>query len=374
MPSTGRSSSVSGCSVGGIASEDDALDRLVGMQSQAPLAPYVGLWSRLEGFQPDGLSERMLDRRVVRAMGMLRGTIHLLSREDALALRPILQRMLDGTFRSNPFRRNIDGLDLAELGAAGREELDAEPLTVAALATRLAARWPEYDPISMAYAVRYLLPTVQVTPRGVWGTTGPTRLATLETWLGQPVGTADAPDPFVLRYLAAFGPASVADMTTWSWLTGLRDVVERLHPNLRTFRDEGGRELFDVPDGALPDPDVPAPPRFLPEYDNVLLSHAHRTRIVPTGRKVPLPPGNGAAIGTFLVHGFLAGTWRIERAKEVATLRIAPDRALTQADRTALEAEGDALLGFLVGEAADRAVRFVPPAQDGLGRPNAALR
>jgi hypothetical protein len=343
-----------------IATEDDALDHLVGMQSQAPLAPYVGLWSRLEGFGPDGLSERMTDRRVVRAMGMLRGTIHLLRRDDALALRPVLQRMLDGSFRSSPFRKNVDGLDLAELHAVGRAVLDRQPLTVAALATRLAARWPESDPVSMAYAVRYLVPTVQVPPRGVWGTTGPARLATLESWVREPIGTADAPDPFVLRYLGAYGPASVADITTWSWLTGMREVVERLRPNLRTFRDERGRELFDVPDGALPDPDQPAPPRYLPEYDNVLLSHADRTRIVPKGRKVPLPPGNGAAIGTFLVDGYFRGTWRIERGGGTAALLIAPDSALAPPDRTALEEEGDALLRFVASDAAGRTVQFAP--------------
>jgi hypothetical protein len=342
------------------ASEDAALHHLVGMQSQAPLAPYVGLWSRLEGYRPDGLSERMTDRRVVRAMGMLRGTIHLLGRDDALALRPVLQRMLDGAFRSSPFRKNVEGLDLAELHAAGRAELDRQPLSVAALATRLTARWPERDPVSMAYAVRYLVPTVQVPPRGVWGATGPARLATLESWVREPVGTADAPDPFVLRYLAAFGPASVVDIATWSWLTGVREVVERLRPDLRTFRDDAGRELFDVPDAPLPDPDQPAPPRFLPEYDNALLSHADRTRIVPKGRKVPLPPGNGAAIGTFLVDGFLRGTWRVERSRGAAALVIAPDRALVPADRAAVEAEGEALLRFVAADAADRAVRFAP--------------
>jgi hypothetical protein len=143
---------------------------------------------------------------------------------------------------------------------------------------------------------------------------------------------------------AAYGPSSVADIGTWSWLTGLREVVERLRPNLRIFRDEDGRELFDVPEGARPDADTPAPVRFLPEYDNALLSHSDRTRIVPRGRKVPLPPGNGAAIGTFLVDGFLRGTWRIDRGDGLATMMVAPDTVLSLADQAALEEEGDALL------------------------------
>lgn len=342
------------------ASEDDALDHLVGMQSQAPLAPYVGLWSRLEGYRPDGLSDRMLDRRAVRATAMLRGTIHLFAAGDALALRPVLQPMLERTFRGSPFRANVDGLDLPELLSAGREELEREPLTIAALAQRLGTRWPDRDPVSLSYAIRYLVlvPLVQVTPRGVWGATRPARLTTLESWVGASIGSARAPEPFVLRYLAAYGPASVADITTWSWLTGLGEVVERLRPNLRTFRDEAGRELFDVPDGDLPDPDLPAPPRFLPEYDNALLSHQDRTRIVPKGRKVPLPPGNGAAIGTFLVDGLLRGTWRIERRDDAATLLIAPDRALVPEDQAAVEFEGDALLRFVAVDASDRALRF----------------
>jgi hypothetical protein len=298
---------------------------------------------------------------MVRAMGMLRGTIHLLARADALALRPVLQGMLETRFGSSPFRKNVDGLDMAELRRAGRAELDRQPVTLKALGARLAARWPERDAVSMAYAVRYLVPTVQVPPRGLWGATGPARLASLESWVGAPLASATAPEPFVLRYLAAFGPASVADITTWSWLTGLREVVERLRPDLRTFRDEAGRELFDVPDGPLPDPGIPASPRFLPEYDNALLSHADRTRIVPMGRKVPLPPGNGAAIGTFLVDGFLAGTWRIERSGGAAALVMAPDRELAPADRTALGAEAEALVAFVAPDASDRAVRFAPP-------------
>jgi hypothetical protein len=305
------------------ASVDEALEHLVGMQAQAPLAPYVGLWSRLEGFRPNDLSELVVDRHAVRATAMLRGTIHLLTAQDALALRPVLQQVLERAFRSSPFAQNVDGLDLAEVLAVGREALEAHPQTVAVLARRLGEKWPDRDPASLSYAVRYLLPLVQIPPRGVWGATGQATLATLESWVGRPLATVADPDVFVLRYLAAYGPASVADIGTWSWLTGLREVVERLRPNLRTFRDDQGRELFDVPGGAQPDADVPAPVRFLPEYDNVLLSHSDRTRIVPRGRKVPLPPGNGADRHV-LVDGFLRG-----RGGSTATV-MPPDRGARQ--------------------------------------------
>jgi len=339
-------------------SVDDALEHLVGMQAQAPLAPYVGLWSRLDGFRLDDLSERVADRRAVRATTMLRGTIHLLTAADALALRPVLQPVLERAFQSSPFRRNVVGLDLAELLSTGRCELEQRHQTIAGLSRRLGERWPDRDAVSLSYAIRYLVPLVQIPPRGVWGATGPATLATLESWVGRPLAAITSPDTFIRRYLAAFGPATAADIATWSWLTGLRDVLERLRPDLRSFRDEDGRELFDVPDGLLPDAGLPAPARFLAEYDNVLLSHADRTRIVARGRKVPLPPGNGATIGTFLVDGYVCGTWRIDRTDRLAALTIEPDAALAPGDDAALEQEGDALLRFVAADRPERVVRF----------------
>jgi hypothetical protein len=162
----------------------------------------------------------------------------------------------------------------------------------------------------------------------------------------------------VLRYLGAFGPATVSDVRTWSGLSGLREVIEGLRPRLRTFRDENGRELFDLPDSPLPDPDTPVPPRFLPEYDNVLLSHADRTRIIPDNRSVPLPPGGGGTLGTLLVDGFFSGTWKTERTRERVTLEIEPFQRLSREDADALLEEGERLVRF-VGEGADRfEVRF----------------
>jgi hypothetical protein len=347
---------------------DAAIDHLVGMQAQAPLAPYVGLWSRLVRFDAASLSDRIADRRAVRATAMLRSTIHLFNADDSLALRPVLQGVLERSFRSSPFARNLVGIDLDAVLAAGREILDDQPRTVAELARLLGDRWPDRDGVSLAYAVRYLVPLVQVPPRGTWGATGSAKVATLESWLGRGVSQHTAPDRFVLRYLAAYGPATVADITTWSWLTGLREVVERLRPQLRTYRDAAGREMFDVPDGQLASPDEPAPVRFLPEYDNVLLSHDDRGRIVPAGRKVPLPSGNGGVIGTVLVDGYLRATWRIVRTPGGATLTIEPDTPLAPTDRTALEEEGDALLRFAADDPPDRRIRFEEPRSGDAGR------
>jgi hypothetical protein len=156
----------------------------------------------------------------------------------------------------------------------------------------------------------------------------------------------------VLRYLAAFGPASVADASAWSGLTGLREPFERLRPKLRTFQDERGRELFDLPDGPRPDPDTPAPPRFLPEYDNLLIGHDDRTRVIHRDYRYSI------FIGTLLIDGFIHGTWTIKRGRDGATLAIEPLRRLTKAEREGVAGEGERLLRFASGEASRREVRI----------------
>jgi hypothetical protein len=133
------------------------------------------------------------------------------------------------------------------------------------------------------------------------------------------------------------------DVQAWSGLTRLGDVVERLRPRLRTFRDERGAELFDLPDAPRPDPATPAPPRFLPEYDNVLLSHADRSRIMEEGRTIPLLPGNGGTSGTFLVDGFLAGEWRLGPDG----LDLSPYAPLRRREAAALAREGERLLAYV---------------------------
>jgi hypothetical protein len=341
----------------------EVIEHLVGMQAQAPLAPYVALWSRLDGFDVAELSGLIERREAVRAICLFRGTIHLVTAGDALELRPIIQPVIERAVSyRGPLTAALAGLELEDVLATGRAALDELPRSTTELARVMAARWPDRDALALALAVRDLLPAVQVPPRGVWGRNGRPTLATTEGWLGRPLPAGDDPnalEAMVLRYLAAFGPATVADIGVWSWLTGLRHVIERLRPRLRTYRDDRGRELFDVPDAPLPDPDVPAPPRFLPEYDNLLLSHKDRTRVLPEGRPPPLGIGDGARMGSFLVDGFSAGTWRLRRVSGRATLTLEPWEALPPSDREALEAEGFGLLGFIAaGEPAD--VQFEP--------------
>jgi len=322
------------------------VEHLVGMQAQAPLSPYVGLWSRLDAFDPAELAAAIEDRRAVRT-SLMRSTIHLVTAPDALDLRAWTQPALTRGFLSSPFARRLDGIAIDEIAALGSEIVRDGAFSRAALGRRLAERWPEGDQDAMAYALTSHVPMVQVPPRGVWGRGGPVAWTSQEAWLGRPV--SDRPDAgrIVTRYLAAFGPATIADLGAWSGLTRLGPIVEALRPDLVTDRDENGRELFDVPVAPRPDPDTPAPPRFLPEYDNVLLGHADRSRIIPAGRAIPLPPGNGASMGTILVDGMYAGTWRIARASDRATLTIESFQALASADREALEVEGARLLGFV---------------------------
>jgi hypothetical protein len=326
-----------------------ALEHLVGMQAQAPHAPYVGLWARLVGFRADELANLILERKAVRAP-LMRATVHLVSASDALYLRPLTQVVLGRSFAGQQFSRDLADIAVNDVLEAGRELLSERPRTRAELGRLLAVTWPGIDPHSLAYAVSYLVPTVQVPPRGIWRHSGPGALAPMELWLGRPLETDPSLDNLVLRYLAAYGPAGVNDVQRWSGLTRLSEVTEHLRSQLVNFRDDTGRELFDLPDAPRPDPDTPAPPRFLPAYDNVLLSHANRTRLIPDGRSVPLPAGTGGNTGTLLVDGWFAGTWKINVENVTATLHVNPFAGVTE--REEIAEEGKRLLAFTAMESA----------------------
>ena len=348
-----------------------AVGHLAGLQAQAPLAPYVGLWTRLAGFRHEELKELITERAVLRAH-LMRNTVHLVDAGDYLRFRPLYQPVLARHLAGN-FGKNLIGVDLAELAAVAADLLGQTPLTRVELGARLAPRWPDHDPASLAYAASHLLPLVQVPPRGLWGEPNHRAAFMLaNAWLAgrdpsaspsPPLGLDPTPmeqstmlEQLVLRYLAAYGPASVADAQAWSGLSRLREVTDRLGSRLRAFTGQDGAELLDLPDAPRPDPDVPAPPRFLPEYDNLLLSYAERSRVIPHCRQVPLPPGHGATGGTLLVDGLWQADWKISQS----VLEIEPFTPLGPADRDAVVAEGERLLGFAAPAIAVRDVRFVP--------------
>ena len=316
-----------------------AVGHLLGLQAQNVKPPYYALAARLDGFAPEELSALMADREVVRIVTM-RSTIHTHTAEDCLTLRPLVQPARERELIN--FRKGLQGVDLDRLTVLARELVEAEPRTMKQLREALLAEWPDADPQALAIAARCKLPLVQVTPRGLWGRSGQVALTTAEHWLGRPAEPTPTPDATVLRYLAAFGPASVKDMQTWAGLTRLRDAFERLRPELRSFRDENGVELFDLPDASRPAEDTPAPPRFLPEFDNLLLSHADRTRVVPKEYWGRSWQGNQAYC-TLLVDGFLAGIWKLT----ADALVVEPFDRLTKAQQEDVTAEGQRLLGTL---------------------------
>jgi hypothetical protein len=334
----------------------EAIERLVAMQSQVPLSPYYGLWSRLAGFRPDQLAKLIDDRGAVR-LSLLRGTIHLVTARDCVELRPLLQPVHERALQAI-FRGRVDRAEVDRIADAGRELVDAEPRTFAELGRLLAPRWPHHPPNTLTLAVRSVLPLVQVPPRGIWGASGPAAHTTAEAWLGRPLAADPSPDRLVLRYLAGFGPATVRDLQTWSGLTRLGEVIERLRPRLRTFRDESGAELLDLPDAPRPDPDTPIPVRFLPEYDNCLRSHADRSRVMTARSKELLLTRNDSPRRTILVDGFVAGLWRLTTKGDTATLTVEPFGKLSDVAEAEIIEEGAGLLTFAGPGAATRTVEF----------------
>lgn len=317
-----------------------AVEHLVGLQAQNVKPPYYALAARLDGFDPEELSALMASREVGRLVTM-RSTIHTHSADDCLSLRPLVQAARDRELHQ--FRNGLAGVDLGRLAVLGRELVEEQPRTMKELREVLLKEWPDADPFALSVAARCVLPLVQITPRGLWGRSGQVTLTTAEHWFGRAAEPVPAPDRTVLRYLAAFGPASVKDMQMWSGLTRMREVFERLRPQLTLFQDENGVELFDLPDAPRPDAATPAPPRFLPEFDNLLLSHADRSRVFAQEYKLRTWKGNQAYC-TFLLDGFLAGIWRLEETKDSAVLTVQPFGKVTRAQRDALAEEAELML------------------------------
>ena len=312
------------------------IEHLVAMQAQEPPSPHIGLWTRLEDFDPAELDGLHTDRTVVRGW-LMRHTLHVAAADDYVALRglfaPVGRRALLGQFR-----RDLEGVDLDELCDRARALVEAEPLGLAAIGRALAERWPGPDPRVLGFAAGYLLPMVQIPPRGLWGDRRRPRLTTSDAFLGLAPEEDANPEPLAFRYLAAFGPATPADFRAWSGMTGAAELFARIAPRLRRFSDEQGRELFDLPGTPLPDPETPAPVRFLPVFDNAILAHDDRSRILADGY-----PPRIADEPTLLVDGFAVAAWRLADGR----VEVRPFAPIDPRHDAEIAAEGERLARFL---------------------------
>lgn len=333
----------------------DAVSLLLGLQAQTTNGPYQALWSRLTRFTPEALTTLIADRSLLRAT-TLRTTLHLHAMPDLRIIRPLLQPVLDRTF-SSPARMRSIRADRAAVRAAGIDLLDRQPMTAGDLGKALLQRFPDSDPYVLAQVVQGAETLIQIPPTRIWGHGGPPLLARLENWIGQGLGEPIALPALVLRYLAAFGPASVADMQAWCGLTRLAAAFDAVRDQLITFTAEDGRTLYDLPDAPRPDGDTPAPVRFLPEYDNVYLGYGDRRRIQSDLARSRMPLINGYP-STFTVDGFIAGKWSLARKKHAAHLTLTPFRKLLQPEMAEVEREGRAMADFLTDGAADVTAEF----------------
>ncbi len=336
----------------------EAIERLVGMQAQLASAPYIGLWTRLKDFQRSDLASAIENREVVKAT-LMRATLHLVSAADYLRFRTAMKPVLEGAAES--IAKNRTPIDKERVLKIAHDFIAEKPRTFAEISAMLSAEMPDSDVGAMRYTVRTHIPMVQVPISTGWSYPGTPAFTLVDEWLGKPISQEDHTRKLVLRYLSAFGPATIADVQTWSFLklADLKVIFESLRPELNVYRDEKKKELFDVKDAPVPDGDASAPIRFLPEYDNLLLSHKSRTRILADEhrKKVYLPALRVAA--TILVDGFVGGIWKVEKAKGVATLLIEPLVPLTKSQREEMSAEAEQLIRFVEADAKSYVVKWV---------------
>ncbi|CAM3364231.1 winged helix DNA-binding domain-containing protein [Stackebrandtia soli] len=336
----------------------DVAQHLIGLQAQQGNPPYYGIWSRADGPTIDDISAAILDKRLARVV-LMRGTIHLATADDCLNLRAVVQPHLDRTLWDSTYGKRSAGVDPKAVVEVGLAALIDGPMSNKDIGVTLEEAFPGHDGNALAYLLRTLTPLVQTPPRGVWGRGGTLRYASAENWFGRPPGTDDTPDETLLRYLAAFGPASVHDMRKWSAVTGLATAVDRLRPKLRTYTAPDGRELFDLADASISDPDTHAPARLLAAFDNALMLHTTRERIIDADSSKRIFTKNGIVEGTFLVDGFVAGSWKPTITKTSASISLTPFRSIDREWTDALVAEAERILRIAAPDVADRDVVIV---------------
>jgi Winged helix DNA-binding domain len=316
-----------------------ALEQLGGLQTQYAPSAYIGLWTRLRDFPREALTTALQRRRAVQAT-LMRQTIHVVSARDYPLLAEAVREPRRAWWRRVQGRQ-AEGLDMDAVAALLRERLAAGPRRQAELASLLAAE----GIAAVAWSGAGLwLDLVRVPPSGTWEQRRADLYGLAEDWLGPwKVTGAEAMEHLVRRYLGGFGPASAPDTASWAGMpvAAVRPALERV--GVRRFRDEQGRELFDLRRAPLPHPDTPAPVRFLPTWDAALLVHARRTQILPEQhRSLVFNTKTPHSVGTFLVDGAVAGSWRHERGR----VRLEPFGPLDRQARRDLEEEAERLAAF----------------------------
>ncbi|MBA2956494.1 winged helix DNA-binding domain-containing protein [Nocardioides sp. MAH-18] len=310
---------------------------LVGLQGQEPLPPYLSLDARIAGFDPADVTRALEDRTLVRLL-TLRGTIHVLTADDALALRPWTQPVLDRVLR------NHAPADADVVRAVVHEALADGPVGQRELADALASALPDVPRPDLGVLARGLVPLVQLPPRGTWRGPGAIVYDHLSRWVGRPETEPDVPT-IVRRYLGAYGPATAADVTAWSGVTRLAPLLKAMDDLVR-HEDEDGKVLFDVPGAVVGDEDTPAPVRLLGTYDNLWISHAGRDRVTEPAKRARWMGANGGVGSMLFVDGWLEGLWRaVDDRVEVLELF----RDLTPAERTGLDEEVGRVEALLAG-------------------------
>jgi hypothetical protein len=330
----------------------DAVERLAGMQAQEPKHPYIGLWTRLDGFRREELRTALHDREIVRVT-LYRGTLHLTRARDYPAQRAVLVPLLQQAVKVLGSR--ADGLDIDRVLPAARDLLAGNPRTFNDIRKLLVEAFPKVNDRALGYTTRMYVPLVMIPTDDRWGFPAVAKFGLAEEWLGRPVTGDSAMEPIVRQYLSAFGPATPADAQAWAGVS-LKAAFEDLRPTLRVFRDERGRELFDLPDAPRPDGDTPVPARFLPEFDNLILAYANRTRLIDDDHRPLVTTKNLRVRATFLWDGRVSGTWEIDRKKTSATLRLKPFAPLPKKAVGELTEEGERLVRFVEDDATTFAV------------------
>jgi hypothetical protein len=321
-----------------------AVARILGLQAQEPRPPFVALWTRLNDFDAPAFADAFRRGDVVRAT-LMRATLHAFTKDDYAAFRPALQPGIAEGLRVVGDRAK--GIEPQQLAKLARTLLADEPRTFDEIRAAIAEEHPDLDHRVAGYAVRLNLPLTMVPTDDRWAFPRTAKFALADLEIETPV----QPHALVRRYLEAFGPAAATDVQRWSGLKGLRFVLEGMKDDLVTFKDERGRTLYDLPDAPRPDPDTEAPPRFLPDFDQMLLAHDDKTRVIADAHRPTVVTKNLRIKAVVLVDGFAVGTWAITRTKKAATLTITPFDGLKRGTKKPLTEEGERLLAFAEPEA-----------------------